>query len=255
MKRGAMAHLVKQLATKSEIWVENESLFSLLSADIVSNIPYGVSTSGWTGVSTTAACALRTVTTCRLARGFVFESAPGQCKPVLWLHQGSGGTVVPAGSVDTHLVNMFLRNQLDEFCQAGFEAVKFGNEGHFTCLLELTSLSTYQKASTECKALGGYLASVRTAEKLEVARAFAKGSSVWVGLDDLVAEGVYIWQENDARLTATELDAVFGQYPPDNGAGGQHCGRYSAATNTLDDYFCTEVQKALCETPPLSGLC
>ncbi|GFO43564.1 hypothetical protein PoB_007006900 [Plakobranchus ocellatus] len=93
----------------------------MLPPDSLSSITYGVSTFEWTEVSNIRACALRTITTCHRARGFVFEPASGQCTPVLWLHQGSGGTVVPAGSVDTHLVNMFLRDQLDEFCQDGFE--------------------------------------------------------------------------------------------------------------------------------------
>ncbi|GFO09706.1 hypothetical protein PoB_003621100 [Plakobranchus ocellatus] len=61
------------------------------------------------------------VTACHRARGFVFEPGSGQCTPVLWLHQGSGETVVPAGSVDTHFENTFLPNQLDEVCQDGFE--------------------------------------------------------------------------------------------------------------------------------------
>ncbi|GFO09707.1 hypothetical protein PoB_003621200 [Plakobranchus ocellatus] len=61
------------------------------------------------------------VTACHRARGFVFEPGSGQCKPGLWLHQGSGERVVLVGSVDTHFVNTFLPDQLEEFCQDGFE--------------------------------------------------------------------------------------------------------------------------------------
>ncbi|GFO03695.1 hypothetical protein PoB_003020000 [Plakobranchus ocellatus] len=130
------------------------------------------------------ACALRSVTNCCRAIGFVFEPASGQCTPVMWLHQGSGGAVVPAGSADAHLVNIFLRDQLDE-------AWKYGSEGgNFTCLLEFTSLSSFQNATTACHSSCGFLAFVRTTaeELVAMVQILTNKTSIWLSLDNVKEE-------------------------------------------------------------------
>ncbi|GFO33437.1 C-type lectin-related protein 4 [Plakobranchus ocellatus] len=90
--------------------------FSLLSTDTESNITYSLSTSAWTGVSSTVNCALRTISKCLLFPGFLYEPVAGQCTPVLGLGEGSGETVVPAGSADTQPWNSYVNNQTSGLC-------------------------------------------------------------------------------------------------------------------------------------------
>ncbi|GFN86265.1 C-type lectin-related protein 2 [Plakobranchus ocellatus] len=245
-------HMQGSNRNSADAMVINSGTFSKLPS---SNITYGLSTSGWTGVSSSLTCALKLMGNCPLSRGFLYQSVSEQCTPVLWLYQGSGGTPVPAGTVHAHSTEMFLRDELNEFCKTGFEAVEYGSEGQFSCLLEMPFETTYQNATAECNKLGGYLASVKTVDKLEVVKAIANNTDMWIGLDDIVVEGDFIWQEDGTQLTSAELNAIFGWNVPNNDWGGQHCGRYWESSETLDDYFCYHLLKALCETPPLSVAC
>ncbi|GFO35667.1 C-type lectin [Plakobranchus ocellatus] len=247
-------HIQGSFSTPADAIGTNNIRFSLLSPDIVSTITYSVSTSGWSGMPNSVTCALRTITRCVRVRGFLYEPVSGQCTPVLWLHQGSGGTIVSAGSVDAHLASLFLRDNIDGFCQDGFKAWKYGSEGHFTCLLELTSLSSYQKATAECNSLGGYLASVRTVEELEMVKVLAKGTSMWIGLDDLEEEGVFKWQEDGKIMTDAEYDATFIN-APNNMDNNQHCVEYGHKSLSFNDDFCDNLMKAICEIPSRPGVC
>ncbi|GFO01708.1 Cd209e antigen [Plakobranchus ocellatus] len=227
---------------------------SLVSADVVSNITYSLATSGWSGVSSISACARVTLTMCHRVRGFLYAPGSEQCTPVLWLHQGSGGIIVPAGTEDGHPGIMYLFNQADGFCQDGFEAWNYDNEGRFVCLLEFTFLSSYHNATIECNNLGGYLASVRTAEKLAIVEQIYNGTSLWLGMDDIGKEGVFIWQEDGQTLTDAEFRATF-KNDFNNYYGGQDCLQYKNKAYGLNDWECDDNLRALCETPPLSGVC
>ncbi|GFO33433.1 hypothetical protein PoB_005993800 [Plakobranchus ocellatus] len=228
-------------------------LFSLLSPDTVSSTTYSLSTSRWTGVSSSGSCALRTINKCPLSRGFLYEPVAGQCTPVLWLGQGSGGTVVPAGSADAQPGNLYVKNPTSDLCPNGFKAVEYGSEERFTCIVLLTKPRSYKSATSECNSLGGYLVSVRTAEKLQMVTAFDEGSSIWVGLDELAQEGQFRWQENGELLTGAEQTAVFHRNPLTN--SNWDCVLYYYYNDNLHGYNCWKLFPALCESRPKSIIC
>ncbi|GFO33438.1 C-type lectin-related protein 4 [Plakobranchus ocellatus] len=229
--------------------------FSLLYPDTVFSTTYSLSTSGWTGVSSTENCALRTISKCPLSRGFLYEPAAGQCTPVLWLGQGSGGTVVPAGAVDAQTVHLYINRKISQFCQDGFEAVEYGSEGRFACIVLLATPLSYNSATSECNSLGGYLVSVRTAEKLQMVTAFDQGSSIWVGIDDQAKEGQYRWQEDGELLTNAEQTAAFYPGEPNNHENMEDCVLYRSSDDLLNDSYCWFSRKALCESQPMSVVC
>ncbi|GFO43565.1 histone-lysine N-methyltransferase SETMAR [Plakobranchus ocellatus] len=147
-----------------------------------------------------------------------------------------------------------LRDWFDNLDVDFFRAWKYGSEGHFTCLLEFTSLSSYQNATIACNALGGFLASVRTAEELAMVQVLANKTSMWLGLDDIEEEGVFIWQEDGEKLTVAEYNAVF-PVAPNNFNDDQNCIEFREYTLGLNDWYCDYHLKALCEIPPLPGVC
>ncbi|GFO33439.1 hypothetical protein PoB_005994400 [Plakobranchus ocellatus] len=225
--------------------------FSLLSPDTVSNTTYSLSTSAWTGVSSTVNCALRTISKCSLSPGFLYEPVAGQCTPVQWLSQGSGGTDVPAVSADALPGNLYVNNQTSGLCPNGFEAVEYGSECRVTCILSLTTPLSYDSATGECNNLDGYLVSVRTAEKLLMVRSFDQGSDMWVGIDDQAQEGQYRWQEDGELLTSAERTAVFRNGEPNDHNGVEDCVQYRTSDDLLNDSACWSLMKALCESKPI----
>ncbi|GFO03473.1 C-type lectin-related protein 4 [Plakobranchus ocellatus] len=185
--------------------------------------------------------------------GFLFESGSGQCTPVLWIGQGSGGIVIPSGSADAPPGNLYVNSQTTIHCPDGFQEVSYGSEGHVSCLVVLLSLS-YESATSKCNAMGGYLASVRTAERLQMAVGLAQGNDMWVGMDDLVQEGEYRWQEDGELLTDTERADVFKPGEPNNN-GNEDCVHYRRSNDQLNDSRCSSLKNALCESPPRSVAC
>ncbi|GFN86267.1 C-type lectin-related protein 2 [Plakobranchus ocellatus] len=248
-------HMQGSNRNSADAMVINSSTFSQLPSNVVSNITYGLSTSGWTGVSSSLTCALKLMGNCPLSRGFLYQPVSEQCTLVQWLYQGSGGTPVPAGTVHAHSTEVFLNVQLNGFCNTGFEAVEYGRAGQFSCLVEIPSVMNYQNATAECNKLDGYLASVKTVDKFEVVKAIANNADMWVGLDDIVDEGNFVWQEDGSLATSAQITAVFGAYAPSPSYGVQDCAKYWDYSKTLDDDFCYHLAKGLCETQPLYAAC
>ncbi|GFO06656.1 C-type lectin-related protein 4 [Plakobranchus ocellatus] len=229
--------------------------FSLLSPDKVSKTTYSLSTSAWTGVASTASCALRTISKCPLSRGFLYEPVARQCTPVLWLGQGSGGTVVPPGSADAQPGNLYVKNQTSGLCPNGFEAVEYGSEGLFACILYLRTPRSYNSSTSECNRLGGYLVSVRTEEKLQMVRDLSQGFFTWVEIDDQAQEGHYRWQEDGELLTRAERNALFYLSSLSHRNNLLDCVFYRYKYHKLFNFDCSHQIMALCESRPKSIVC
>ncbi|GFO33431.1 hypothetical protein PoB_005993600 [Plakobranchus ocellatus] len=245
-KRSAMTLGLSELTYyKTSTILNRDYTFSLLSTDTVSRTTYSLSTPGWSEVTSTVNCALRTISKCPLSRGFLYEPAAGQCTPVLWLGQGSGGTVVPAGSADAQQGNLYVNNKTSGSCQNGFEAVEYGNEGNFSCVTILSPPSSYEDATKLCKESGGYLASVKTAEKLQMVVSLAQGQDLWVGLDDLDTDGTLVWQKDGNPLTTEQRNVVF-----KNGAITKDCVQFKESQSKLKDTHCSDTMDAVCESSP-----
>ena len=136
-----------------------------------------------------------------------------------------------------------------------FQAFDYGIQGHFSCLKQLTPSVSYSQATTECNSLGGYLASVKTVEKLEMVKDFAKERNHWVGMDDLAKEGVHRWQEDNQILTVEQQLAVFKTGEPNNDYGVEDCVHYRGSHRNLNDIHCWATMYALCESAPISVSC
>ena len=99
----------------------------------------------------------------------------------------------------------------------------------------------------ECSSLGGFLASVRTADKLALTRDFLDGSTAYIGLDDLVTEGTFVWHDTGLPITASEKSELFSPGEPNNHNGNEDCA-YHYPASKMNDIPCTSWAPALCET-------
>jgi hypothetical protein len=55
----------------------------------------------------------------------------------------------------------------------------------------------YAGAVTECTNRGGYLVSITTMEEQVVVDAITNATSFWIGLNDIVTEGAYVWESGE----------------------------------------------------------
>ncbi|GFS19199.1 lectin [Elysia marginata] len=222
-----------------------------MASDVLSSNSYGLATNThWSGVSSVPICAFKSLLYCPGSRGFVYNPSAGLCIPLLWLQMGSGGATL--GSADPLEWKVFVTNGL---CRNGFEAYDYGSEGHFSCFKIITSSYEYSKATTECNALGGYLASVKTVDELNVVRGLAGSKDHWVGMDDLAKEGVHIWQEDGQRLTSEQQQTVFKPGEPNNYYGVEDCIHFRGSHQNLNDVHCWSTKRSVCESAPLTVTC
>ncbi|GFR76756.1 C-type lectin-related protein 4 [Elysia marginata] len=225
-----------------------EYTFTQEPTAILSSNSYRLADTRWLGVASGVSCALKVVLSCQGSRGCIYEAGSGQCTPLLWLHKGSGqaSSKVPAGA---------LVLTTDHLCPDLFQAIEYGSNRQVACVLKIAPPTNYTIATSQCHSLGGYLASVKTPEKLAMVANFANGADLWVGIDDRVVEGRFIWQEDSSVLTDAVKNAVFAPGQPNNAEGREDCIHYMASRDALNDQHCWDTAYALCEIPLLNPQC
>ena len=102
-----------------------------------------------------------------------------------------------------------------------------------------------------CRSLGGFLATVKTTQKLQMVIELSGSTNAWVGMDDLAEEGVYLWQEDNQTLTEKVRLEVFVTDNPNNFRGNEDCVEYRSDKSALNDSKCGSLYPALCESRPL----
>ena len=124
---------------------------------------------------------------------------------------------------------------------------EYGTEGELACLQDSDTLAKYKVAASTCASWGGYLASVKTAAKLDLLTKISGGQSRWIGLDDIDVEGQYIWQSDGSTLTSAEKEAVFASGEPNDLNGNEDCVQIRASSQQLNDKPCYYALKFVCE--------
>ncbi|GFR93231.1 C-type lectin-related protein 4 [Elysia marginata] len=120
-------------------------------------------------------------------------------------------------------------------------------------------------ASSHCEGMGGYLASVKTLDKLHLLNnVLGSSNNFWVGMDDMAVEGTYVWKEDgsvglqiNATYSAREMAEIamngMWDHPrePNNYLNDEHCVQLKLSSthneHRLNDYKCYTRSKFLCE--------
>ncbi|KAK3756143.1 hypothetical protein RRG08_001345 [Elysia crispata] len=187
----------------------------------------------WSAVPSSLSCARKVVHEASGSRGYFFETGSGECTPLLWIGGGSGNASnhIPAGQ-------LYLLDVTEFMCPDPFQTVRYGKQQQVACVWKISPATTYNQATSQCASMRGYLASVKTAEKLALIIGLAKGDDVWVGLDDQEKEGLFVWQEDASLLTKVSIDTVFQRGGPSNGRKAEDCVMLWGSKSRLNDIRC-----------------
>ena len=138
-----------------------------------------------------------------------------------------------------------VHNTIQANCSSGYFYF------YYQCVQVLPVSSSWQAAQDECASHGNgsslatiaSLAQTRwTYELLRSMGALTSSSSVWLGLNDLAAEGSYVWASG--KSTSNRNWAAL---EPDDGSGGEDCVAMTAASLGLwSDEACSSSRKGLC---------
>ncbi|KAF0299172.1 Mannose-binding protein C [Amphibalanus amphitrite] len=120
------------------------------------------------------------------------------------------------------------------------------------CLKRLDVTVNYIEAESQCAALGAHLAVPRSDEENQCAMIAAGGTTVWLGLTDVVTEGQFVGA--DGCGTALSTDPYWGDHQPNNMNGNQYYivmgvvsnGQWNAKWN---DQWGSELFSPLCQLP------
>ncbi|GFR96899.1 lectin C-type domain-containing protein [Elysia marginata] len=123
-----------------------------------------------------------------------------------------------------------------------------GTSGQIACLRHFhINRKNYVDARSHCNSLNSYLVPVKTTEKLEVLKTLVTSPDTWIGLDDLVTEGRYVWVADGDTLTPQQIADSFYAGEPNNGAGIEHCVAYRTAFQLFNDAGCDNDYGYVCE--------
>ncbi|GFS12459.1 C-type lectin-related protein 4 [Elysia marginata] len=105
----------------------------------------------------------------------------------------------------------------------------------------------YTDALDHCSSLGAYLVSIKTSEKLELIRGLVTEAYTWIGLDDLITEGVFVWGMGEDTLTSQQTRELFFPGDTNDWDGVEDCVVYSNKTKLLFVVVCSQPSDYICE--------
>lgn len=133
--------------------------------------------------------------------------------------------------------------------QAGGHDV-FINQTTHHCYLQVYSPNrTFQEATDDCKAWGGYLAALTDQPEIDALSGLLpkNGEDCWIGADDLAADGTFVWLDGEVWNYAPQQPPWQNGEP--NGGTNENCVEIYTS-GRLNDDSCSKSQNYLCERPP-----
>ncbi|RUS81657.1 hypothetical protein EGW08_010574 [Elysia chlorotica] len=184
-----------------------------------------------------------------------------------YLHNASTGLCVPAPE-PTSLVTQMESGLGDLYvtCDTpgGFSMYRHGSAAACIAVIKSPKVN-FTLAASYCEQMGGYLASVKTLDKLKMFNELlGDASNFWVGMDDMVEEGRYVWLEDgteafreNATYSSRQMAEIamngLWDHPrePNNFENDEHCIQLKQSTThgelRLNDYKCYTNSKFICE--------
>ena len=184
-----------------------------------------------------------------------------------YLHNSSTGLCVQAakpntlvGQLESGLGDLYVTCDTDR----GYQMHRYGSAA--ACIsIVMSPRVNFTLASAECEQRGGYLASVKTLDKLQLLNAAVAGEdNFWVGMDDMTEEGTFVWKEDgevglqeNATYSAREMAEImmYGFWDhsrePNNYNDQEDCIQMKVSSTwgelRLNDFKCWSRSKYICE--------
>ncbi|KAK6960589.1 C-type lectin domain family 4 member E [Biomphalaria glabrata] len=90
------------------------------------------------------------------------------------------------------------------------------------------------------------LASVRNVQTLEILRSICT-SNTFLGLDDMVNEGTYVWHDDHTVIEEELMPEIFAPGQPSKGNKQENCVIFDFLKKALNDIPCFRNKTFLCE--------
>ncbi|KAK0040639.1 C-type lectin mannose-binding isoform [Biomphalaria pfeifferi] len=128
----------------------------------------------------------------------------------------------------------------------GFNEVAINNTR--LCAFVSNTTANYYTAASICKQNNGLLMTVKTPERVNLLKALMRNNScVYIGLDDIVQEGNFVWSDG-TLLSQTEM-AIFNVGTPTPTNSAEDCVVYYRIYGA-NDLSCNKLQQYVCEFIP-----
>ncbi|GFR91525.1 C-type lectin-related protein 4 [Elysia marginata] len=208
-------------------------------------LPNRITWSIWTDIPDVLTCAYLTLKTFPVSQGFLYDVASGRCCPLAWLE---GASAPEALAVQPSEGILYFTTT--DLCDNDFQIMEIGTTGELACLRYFDNdPKNYEDARTHCSSLGAYLVSVKTVGKLELIGSFVTKEKTWVGLDDFITEGKYVWAIGGNALTYIQVRLLFAFGEPNDINGNEDCVEFKRSDQRLNDVDCTYIHDYVCEKP------
>ncbi|KAK0043153.1 C-type lectin domain family 4 member M [Biomphalaria pfeifferi] len=128
----------------------------------------------------------------------------------------------------------------------GFKIERYDLGGKM-CLMWSNNTKNFTDAKAECEAQGTRLGIFKGAAKMQILfrqKDFWK-RNIWIGLDDLVTNGTFVWHDGTILPRSDYYPLYFGSYNPSGKQ--QRCIQLWTWDNKLDDVECYDVIYYVCE--------
>ncbi|CAG5126945.1 unnamed protein product [Candidula unifasciata] len=170
-------------------------------------------------------------------RSFMYNQSTGLCTPGSWINEQHP----PPSATEGQLFHSFDCNETP-----GFQL--FHRPRFSACIWKSNKWLTYLQAKEDCRHHGGFLASVKTMDKLLLLEEeFGISEDVWVGCDEMREEGRFVWIEDGEVLPLGS--PLFAEYQPDDREGDEDCLCLQQEGKKLGDWICSAFFHYFCEIP------
>ena len=116
------------------------------------------------------------------------------------------------------------------------------------CIKLEETKATYNTARESCTGfINGRLFVMDTVQKMQLLIKIRQSAFTWIGLDDQLAEDVFVWS-NGRNMTVEERDALFIGVEPNNSGGNEDCTALYL-NDALNDAWCDVKFGYACEIP------
>ncbi|KAI8785843.1 killer cell lectin receptor subfamily F member 1, partial [Biomphalaria glabrata] len=116
------------------------------------------------------------------------------------------------------------------------------------CVWLSSSVSNYTIARNNCNAMSTHLYTIKTLEKMQILQEnYVSNGKIWIGLNDILEEGVYRWEDDDSICDDSCKAMIYAQNEPNNYGNSEDCNVFNANTSRVNDFPCNDIGFYLCE--------
>ncbi|CAL1534744.1 unnamed protein product [Lymnaea stagnalis] len=134
-----------------------------------------------------------------------------------------------------------------DFGSGEFSVVAHGNEA--VCIGVFLDWVNYTSADASCKEKDSHLMTVKSLDRLAIVQNISNttGEFFWLGCNDIMEEGTFVWADNGQVVTDDEKLKYFGEGEPNDMGGNEDCCMFVWGMMMLNDGFCLDEMAYICE--------